>query len=96
MCVMNPLLCHGEVLDCDPFIHEFQCSKHQDKHSWFCFGVLVDLCIDIAIPPLDEVFLDLLRFRRLIISCSFAMQLCILGSYILLNGFLLIIPFFLV
>lgn len=42
-CVMNPLLCHGEVLHCDPFIHKFQCSKHQDKHPWFCFGVLVDL-----------------------------------------------------
>lgn len=56
-------------------------------------GCLLTWCIDIAIPPLDEVFLDLLRFRRLIISCSFARQIFILGSYILLNSFLLILPF---
>lgn len=51
MCVMNPLLCHGEVLDCDPFIHEFQCSKRQDEHSWFCFGVLVDLVYRYRYSP---------------------------------------------
>lgn len=26
----------------DPLVHKFQCSKHQDKHPWFCFEV-VDL-----------------------------------------------------
>lgn len=56
-------------------------------------GCLLTWCIDIAISPLDEVFLDLLRFGRLIISCSFARQIFILGSYILLNSFLLILPF---
>lgn len=56
-------------------------------------GCLLTWCIDIAISPLDEVFLDLLRFRQLIISCSFARQIFILGSYILLNSFLLILPF---
>lgn len=86
-CVMNSLLCHGEVLHCDPFIHKFQCSKNQDKHPWFCCW------LDVSLILIWMEFLDLLCFRRLITSYNFLMQLCIRGSYTLLIGFLLIIPF---
>lgn len=66
MCVMNSLLhvlCHGEVLHCDPFIHEFQCSKHQDEHSWFCFGVLVDLVYRYRYFPSGWSFSWFVAFR---------------------------------
>lgn len=49
--------------------------------------------LDVSLIPIWMEFLDMLCFRRLIISCNFLMQLCILGSYTLLIVFLLIIPF---
>lgn len=42
---------------------------------------------------MDGVSLDLFGFRRLTTSCNFPRQLCILGSYVLLGGFLFTFSF---
>lgn len=93
---MNSLLhvlCHGEVLHCDPFIHEFQYSKRQDEHSWFCFGVLVDLVYRYRYFPSGWSFSWFVAFR----AADNFVQFCEADFHTRKlhtpNSFLLILPF---